>query len=48
MKYYVIYRKLAKDYGTFVCIVENEEIAKDFCNRNKGFDYLEKEVIKED
>lgn len=49
--YYVIYKKVPtvsyKFWGEsrqYFCIVEDEEIAKDFCNKNGGFGYFEEAV----
>ena len=47
--YYVIYLKspfsskipCTVEYSRFFCVVEDEDIAKDFCQKNPGFDYYE-------
>lgn len=47
MKYYVIYEQYhAGNYfeSKFVCIVEHEEIAKDFCKKNHGYYYEEVKI----
>ena len=48
MEYYVIYR--STDVGWYkteieiVCVVENEIIAKDFCNKFRGMYYVKTTV----
>lgn len=55
MKYYIIETKqinyidrYGNAYGckppTILCVVENEEVAKDFCNKNTDYTYRE-EII---
>lgn len=51
MKYYIIYR--SEDIGwyktkaTLLGVTDNEDIAKDFCNKFRGIYYKETEVGKE-
>ena len=44
-KYYKIYSRYyferCDNLLSFVCIVESEEVAKDFCSKNKGYEYQE-------
>ena len=45
-KYYVIFKRLqstnpAIDNRQLFCIVEDEYIAKDFCEKNYGYEYYE-------
>lgn len=48
--YYVIYLKSPfsdKIIGQSFCIVEDEDIAKDFCQKHPGFNYYE-DIIKDE
>ena len=40
--YYLIFHKENESLGNFVCIVENEEIAKQFCRDFPDYYYLQK------
>lgn len=46
--YYIIYENVGPNPGMvrFLCIVENKEVAQDFCNKHFECDYVE-EVIGE-
>ena len=48
--YYLIFHKENDNLGNFVCIVENEEIAKQFCKDFPEYYYLQKkkkEIVKQ-
>lgn len=49
-KYYIILRVIfngtVERYDEFVCVVEDEAVAKDFCAKHKGFRYTTEEVTK--
>ena len=51
MKYYIIYRSEDIDWyqskDTLLGVTENEDIAKDFCNKFRGIYYEEAEVGKD-
>ena len=43
--YYMIFkaRNHFQTYGSFVCIVDREEVAADFCHEHEGFYYMSNE-----
>ena len=43
--YYIIFHKENESLGNFVCIVENEEIAKQFCRDFPDYYYLRRDYI---
>ena len=49
-KYYmimrVIYNGTCERFDELICIVEDEDIARDFCEKHKGYRYIAEEVTK--
>ena len=43
--YYIIFHKVGDGLGNFVCIVENEEIAKQFCRDFTEYYYLRRDIL---
>lgn len=48
--YYIILRVIMNGtidrFDEFVCIVEDEDVAKDFCAKHHGYRYMMEEVTK--
>lgn len=43
MRYYLIFCKIDNHEGYFVCIVDNKEIAEDFCDKNPSYYFISNE-----